>query len=242
MSRGPAAFIAVQCYQCSTMQVKQEKKSSNKWRCVICNERQSVRKVFARSFLAKDVRGFVQVANAARQRSESASFWPESDSQASAVVGERISLERTLPGKTRKRNDWSEYLEPEEDDDDANGGGMLEPGFVTELPKETMRKPKRKFPSPFCGVKEDHPPSSSSETGRRPATRYGRDAQNTEDGLSKTKDASKWSEYLDVEEDSNDGSSEKLLPNHGGGWNYGGAFETHIDGEKVEEDIHPDFM
>ncbi|KAF3779805.1 hypothetical protein EJ110_NYTH40629 [Nymphaea thermarum] len=172
-------------------QVKQEKKSSNKWRCVICNERQSVMKVFARSFQAKDVRGFVQVANAARQRSESASFWPESDSQASATVGEGIFLERTLPGKTRKRNDWSEYLEPEEDDDDANGG---------------------------------------------------RDAQNTEHGLSKTKDASKWSEYLDVEDDSNDGSSEKILPNHGGGWNYGETFETHIDGDKVEEDIHPDFM
>nr|GEX01007.1 MRN complex-interacting protein [Tanacetum cinerariifolium] len=28
------AFIAVQCFKCSTMQVKQRKKSSNKWTCV----------------------------------------------------------------------------------------------------------------------------------------------------------------------------------------------------------------
>lgn len=102
--------------------MKQEKKSGNKWRCVICNERQSVRKVFARSFLAKDIRGFVQAANAARQRSESAYVWPESGSQASAPVGDGSPLESIVAGRTKRRNDWSEYLEPEEDDDDGTGG------------------------------------------------------------------------------------------------------------------------
>lgn len=68
------------------------------------------------------------------------------------------------------------------------------------------------------------------------------DEQNAEHGFSKAKGASKWSEYLDVEEDLNDGDSEKPLPNYGGWWSSGGSFQTHIDAEKVEEDIHPDFL
>eukprot|EP00249_Psilotum_nudum_P001768 c14430_g1_i1 orf=145-1095(+) len=56
-------FHALQCYNCGAMQVKQEKKSSNKWSCCICNEKQSVRKVFARSEAAKDIRMFVQEFN-----------------------------------------------------------------------------------------------------------------------------------------------------------------------------------
>ncbi|PWA78815.1 hypothetical protein CTI12_AA211370 [Artemisia annua] len=48
-------FIAVQCFKCSTMQVKQSQKSSN--------EKQSVRKVFLQAFMAKDVRKFVQTFN-----------------------------------------------------------------------------------------------------------------------------------------------------------------------------------
>lgn len=39
------AYLGVQCYQCSGFQVIQEKKSSNKWACALCGEKQSVRKV-----------------------------------------------------------------------------------------------------------------------------------------------------------------------------------------------------
>ncbi|KAE9454354.1 hypothetical protein C3L33_13760, partial [Rhododendron williamsianum] len=45
------------------LQVKQQKKSSNQWICVVCNEKQSVRKVFAQGFMAKDVPKFVQTFN-----------------------------------------------------------------------------------------------------------------------------------------------------------------------------------
>ncbi|XP_044511068.1 MRN complex-interacting protein-like isoform X2 [Mangifera indica] len=59
-------YIALQCCQCSMMQVKQKKKSSNKWTCVVCNQKQSVRKVFAQGFMAKDLRAFVQSFNISR--------------------------------------------------------------------------------------------------------------------------------------------------------------------------------
>ncbi|XP_021771514.1 MRN complex-interacting protein-like [Chenopodium quinoa] len=60
-------FIAVKCCHCSTMQVKQQKKSSNKWNCVVCNQKQSVTKIYAQSYQAKDVRSVVQSFNMSRK-------------------------------------------------------------------------------------------------------------------------------------------------------------------------------
>ena len=54
--------------QVQKKQVKQQKKSSNKWICSICNEKQSVRNVFASSMSAKDIRIFVQQFNLSRNR------------------------------------------------------------------------------------------------------------------------------------------------------------------------------
>ena len=41
-------FLALQCYSCAAFQVVQEKKSSNKFACALCHEKQSVRKVRCR--------------------------------------------------------------------------------------------------------------------------------------------------------------------------------------------------
>lgn len=93
--------------------VKQQKKSSNRWVCVICNEMQSVRKVFARGFLAKDVRKFVQAFNSSRQfNSETPSIpFPTPPNQ-------EIPTEES--SQSRKRRDWTEYLEPSKEEE---GGG-----------------------------------------------------------------------------------------------------------------------
>ncbi|RXH78327.1 hypothetical protein DVH24_001845 [Malus domestica] len=61
----PTVFIAVQCCQCSTMQVKQRNKS-NKWTCVVCNQKQFVRQVFAQGPVVGDLRLFVQSSNMSR--------------------------------------------------------------------------------------------------------------------------------------------------------------------------------
>lgn len=50
------SFLVVRCYKCELFQVIQEKKSSNKWSCAVCTEKQSVRKVFSKSDAAKDCR------------------------------------------------------------------------------------------------------------------------------------------------------------------------------------------
>ncbi|KAL8234012.1 hypothetical protein R6Q59_020112 [Mikania micrantha] len=120
-------FIAVQCFQCSTMQVKQRKKTTNKWNCVVCNEKQSLRKVFSQGFMAKDVRKFVQSFNMSRQF-----IHQPHDSQ--------TLVQQQTQNQNQKRTDWSEYMDPHMNDFDEEE--LCEPNVVTELPKPLFKKPK----------------------------------------------------------------------------------------------------
>nr|XP_018676743.1 PREDICTED: UPF0544 protein C5orf45 homolog isoform X2 [Musa acuminata subsp. malaccensis] len=136
-------FIAVQCCRCSTMQVKQQKKSGNNWVCSVCNQRQSVRRIHARGHVASDLRSFVQAFNMARAdigSHGSDPVPPRSDGPRalSAAPDAREAVAHGSPFSTaKKRTDWSKYLDPtheETDDDDAKGGG------ATELPPEKSRR------------------------------------------------------------------------------------------------------
>ncbi|XP_073051558.1 uncharacterized protein [Primulina eburnea] len=147
-------FIAVQCFQCSTMQVKQAKKSSNKWVCVVCNQKQSVLRVFAEGLMAKNIRQFVQKFNMSRQLS---------DRKESALEeGEDIFEEEgfsVMENQNKKRSDWTEYVEYDQDEcserfekyelaKGADYGGDTdtfdEAMIVTEMPKPVLKKPKLK--------------------------------------------------------------------------------------------------
>lgn len=112
--------------------MKQKKKSSNKWVCVICNQKQSVKKVFAQGYKAKELRFFVQSFNMSRKVAEEkeqyvAYTFSESevdfDEEASDVCGKK------------KRSDWSEYL----DSDSLNDVGRLN---VEEEGEEDIGKSK----------------------------------------------------------------------------------------------------
>ncbi|XP_064984073.1 uncharacterized protein LOC135624417 isoform X1 [Musa acuminata AAA Group] len=147
-------FIAVQCCRCSTMQVKQQKKSGNNWVCSVCNQRQSVRRIHARGHVASDLRSFVQAFNMARAdigSHGSDPVPPRSDGPRalSASPDAREAVAYGSPFSTaKKRTDWSKYLDPtheEPDDDDAKGGGEqrvlpLESALATELPPEKSRR------------------------------------------------------------------------------------------------------
>ncbi|KAL0288304.1 UNVERIFIED_CONTAM: hypothetical protein Sangu_2664800 [Sesamum angustifolium] len=144
----PAIFIAVQCFQCSTMQaiisvfvcVKQEKKSSKRWSCVVCNEKQSVRKVFAQGSMAKDVRHFVQNFNMSRQLSDQKQFLLEEI--------ETIDSPTDDQKRTKKRSDWTKYVDDQEEHctkyDEETKLSEVEEIVVTEMPKALFKKPKLK--------------------------------------------------------------------------------------------------
>nr|GLL39496.1 uncharacterized protein LOC109151239 [Ipomoea trifida] len=141
MAAMQAGFIAVQCCQCSTMQVKQRKKSSNKWICVVCNQKQSLRQVFAQGFMAKDVRIFVQNFNMSRQFSDLAQH---EEPQTLDLAEEEE--DRFPSNRNNKRTDWTEYLDFEDEsvekEDEQSTGDGLETRIVTELPKAVFKRPK----------------------------------------------------------------------------------------------------
>ncbi|CAN8061616.1 unnamed protein product [Agarophyton chilense] len=58
-------FVAVQCFRCHQLQVSQRRRDS-RFVCKLCGARQSLRKVFASSMRAAELRPFVQKRNLAR--------------------------------------------------------------------------------------------------------------------------------------------------------------------------------
>ncbi|KAK3161761.1 hypothetical protein QOZ80_1BG0081080 [Eleusine coracana subsp. coracana] len=140
-------FLALQCVQCSTMQVKPQKKSSNKWVCVVCNQRQSVLRIYARGYRAVDIRRFVQEANLSRGRRE---VMPEPEEEWGLAASAEQQQQQDEFSREKKRTDWSEYL----DDPGERGGcggveectpdGGTDIEVITELPQERAKGRPRK--------------------------------------------------------------------------------------------------
>uniref|UniRef100_A0A804ICQ9 MRN complex-interacting protein N-terminal domain-containing protein n=1 Tax=Musa acuminata subsp. malaccensis TaxID=214687 RepID=A0A804ICQ9_MUSAM len=237
-------FIAVQCCRCSTMQVKQQKKSGNNWVCSVCNQRQSVRRIHARGHVASDLRSFVQAFNMARAdigSHGSDPVPPRSDGPRalSAAPDAREAVAHGSPFSTaKKRTDWSKYLDPtheETDDDDAKGGGEqrvvpLESALATELPPEKSRRssiPNCTRRAQLSAAGTDNcfgfKPSLAKRKRLQAALEDPTDAESTEMGGGKVAAAlqgkksgsSKSSEYLE------EGDIQRLL---------------------AEEEVHPDFL
>ncbi|KAJ4965061.1 hypothetical protein NE237_016910 [Protea cynaroides] len=245
-------FIAVQCCQCSTMQVKQQKKSSNKWNCVICNQKQSIRKVFAQGFHAKDVRKFVQSFNMSRKFIEE----NVADGTLSSPAPEEIhdsTLRNSNSDKCeRKRSNWTEYLDPEDIVDDKQEeqetGGVSEPKIVTELPTEMFKKPKLKNYSAKLDSEGANrllkPNFSNRKRVINPFVPQKDKEERKELQSVKAKGmASKWSNFLD-EEDENEllvERGKRNLQDLMDPWCQATVLDTPSSDEMVEDEVHPDF-
>ncbi|KAJ9675380.1 hypothetical protein PVL29_024355 [Vitis rotundifolia] len=207
-------------------QVKQQKKNSNKWTCVVCNEKQSVRKVYAQGSMAKDVRKFVQSFNM------SLKFIDEEENLTVMVAdGEEAGGSCSGNGKKR-RSDWSEYLDPEEEEEER--GADMEGEIVTEMPKEMLKNQNQSTGSQSRdrGGKEPLKPLfPKRNTTNRPTISL---EDTTETAKAKAKRrTSKWSEYLTEEENEEAMAMATAVDNEA-------AAITHS--QMVEEEIHPDFM
>ncbi|XP_058104614.1 uncharacterized protein LOC131248364 [Magnolia sinica] len=213
--------VLLTCIPSYSLQVKQQKKSSNKWTCVICNEKQSVRKVFARGFLARDVRKFVQSFNLSRQNGEETLTAPSSESRIGSDSSPSGSFQK------KKRSDWAEYLGHEEHSfqEEEGFGFESEIEIVTELPKEMKQllKPvfRKRKQRPVLQLQDNH---ESNKCPKKMA-----------------KQACKWSDYLETENDKMF-EIEKGSPNPYNSWNGEGVLQSQFNDQRVEEDIHPNFM
>ncbi|XP_042471872.1 uncharacterized protein LOC122054110 isoform X2 [Zingiber officinale] len=221
-------FIALQCCNCSTMQVggthlffsplpvracnvvklqvKQQRKGTiSKWVCAVCNQRQSVRRIHARGPLARDLREFVQDFNMARAAAEADLGNP--NPPLSRAEDDPFSV-------SKRRTDWSEYLDLEADLDGIEQDASPEPAVVvTQLP---LAKSATKRSSCFKSPVEKRKKTPIGVSGKAVAMDEKRGCG-----------SSKWSEYLDCEEEE-EGEAMK-----------GAKWCDHE--EAVEEEVRPDF-
>ncbi|RVW94818.1 hypothetical protein CK203_034542 [Vitis vinifera] len=206
-------------------QVKQQKKNSNKWTCVVCNEKQSVRKVYAQGSMAKDVRKFVQSFNMSRK-----SIDEEENLTVMVADGEEVGGSCSGNGKKR-RSDWSEYLDPEEEEEERGLGRYGRRNCYRDVEEP---KPITGLQSRDRGGKEPLKPLfPKRNTTNRPTISL-EDTTETAKAKAKAKRrTSKWSEYLTEEENEEAMAMATAVDNEA-------AAITHY--QMVEEEIHPDFM
>lgn len=73
----------------------------------MCNQKQSIRKVFAQGLMARDIRKFVQECNMSRKSAE--------EKVPTSTQSEDIHCEWMSIGQKKKRTDWNEYIDLGED-------------------------------------------------------------------------------------------------------------------------------
>ncbi|CAK9174163.1 unnamed protein product [Ilex paraguariensis] len=274
-------------------QVKQQKKSSNKWICVVCNQKQSVRKVFAQGLMAKDVRKFVQSFNMSRQFAhQQQEQLVDEEEETLAPSTEKIDNHDHWKNKKVKRIDWTEYIDPQDEADLAeireeeeeqselfysctqtttgDGEKTYRPVFakrnINKQINSREEEPSKSRPMKAQGNSkwgynatqaEENFPNKNQRIGQ-PTTCMGSSKWKTY--ITKDDDdnfadkvpckcqpitverASKWTGY--VEEDGDDdlqAKSGRDKADYMGQWNHN-AFDTIEKDQKVEEDIHPDFL
>ncbi|XP_030513805.1 MRN complex-interacting protein isoform X2 [Rhodamnia argentea] len=258
-------FIALQCCQCATMQVKQQKKSSSKWTCVVCNQKQSVRKVFAQGFMAKDVRKFVQSFNMSRLSSDLEALDPPLEGGGGGGGGAVHDRAGSGDWKKLKRSDWGEYLDVEQEmraEEEEDDGGMK---IVTEIPKEILKKPKLNVSScqsPGSKGGKLFTPSFTKRNVRKQTTFPDEEPKKNQNVLAfrtsgrtnskgvkdidpvisqstaVTRSTTKWSNYMSQDEDTLQVGMYKDDVDRFSN----GVLESKTNDQKVEDDIHPDFM
>lgn len=128
-------FLGLQCFKCEAFQVQQKKKT-NKWKCAICQSKQTVRKIYAVSAKAKEVRGVVMDLNMRRGEAEVSDFnnlgqeepvpEPASSSNSSLFTfndHSRINTETSFSMKSDEQNrtssKWNRFLPNEENHDNS---------------------------------------------------------------------------------------------------------------------------
>ena len=129
---GKQEFICVECFSCKTFQSIIVSKKA-KFQCKICNEKQSVRKIFAISEKAKDIRLVVQNLNENRGQMEE-----QEDIEEEEVV-EQKNL--NFNSNQQSSGKWKEFVEEEEENEEEEED---DPRYTTIDPSTNKSSKKRK--------------------------------------------------------------------------------------------------
>ncbi|KAG6400212.1 hypothetical protein SASPL_137037 [Salvia splendens] len=235
---------------------------------------QSVQKVFAQSFMAKDLRKVVQSFNMSRQISD----------QQHPISGEEPQISADSPKKEeqkRKRSDWAEYIDSDDQEEcsakfelgmnSAQGDCGIEPLVVTELPNATFSKPKvrnyscraRRGGKLLSPNRRDGKVQQNEDLGsnsnmvnakdkgldskwnsfmaqiREKRDLVGGEKPEKLDSAGKNT-VSKWNSYITAEDEDEDHRASKSIEKRKDGEDH--LLQLWMNDERLEEDIHPDFL
>jgi hypothetical protein len=182
---GKQEHICIQCFSCKTFQAIIVSKK-NKFKCKICGENQTVRKIYAISDQAKDIRLVVQDLNLNRPDEE-----PEQE-----IKKETVKLISTPPEPAEK---WKEFLDEEDENEDEKED---DPRYTTLDPSMQKKKRKRNEENDFQIVFESKKKNSKIEdyeiSETKPST-IKLQTQTTKmkpKKVEKSNTSSKWGDYL----------------------------------------------
>ena len=117
-------FLVLKCFSCETFQVVQVKKT-NKWTCKICNEKQSITKVYGRGN-SSDCREHVQKLNLARGEKDATERMYPADEYATTLQGSQEDLlcEDGSQGETLCLDAEGSLAKPEQQVDNVLRGSI----------------------------------------------------------------------------------------------------------------------
>ena len=193
-------YVAVRCFSCEMFQVIQKPKS-NKFNCRVCNEKQSVRKLYCKSDKAKDCRLVVQQYNKKHGemiREARTGMFQENLEEQEFDRSEEVNSSYHHTGASgnwnilyqKKSNQWEEYLSDSDDHGNSFYGTADEDDkeaqkYVFEVPKPKRKKKRQK---------RQRPPSdsfvASSKKRKGPNKPNSRDNYGIDSGISTLKDKS----------------------------------------------------
>lgn len=163
-------YIAIRCFSCGVFQVQQQKKK-NEFQCRVCGTKQSVRKVYARSYKAADIRPLVQEYNMKRgEKEEQEAAMKKVELQRKFEENQINTIEDSLcqdedklmvfsKTSTPIQNNWQQYVDDDNNDDNkineyqsgqsesaavSKSNDRRDIEFVTELPTRTRQLSRRK--------------------------------------------------------------------------------------------------
>ncbi|KAJ8733914.1 hypothetical protein PYW07_014465 [Mythimna separata] len=158
----PQEFQVVRCYECSTFQAHETKKS-NKWDCRLCGKKQSFKRFYGIG-TPKECRFHVQKLNAMRGKLVNSTESPTDEDSDEEKEGDWAVKPIKDTKQPIKRSKWSQYLdETESVDANTNENSAEYEEVVFEVPKKPTQTNSLKRNPKFSVV--DISPIDATSTG-----------------------------------------------------------------------------
>eukprot|EP00466_Bigelowiella_natans_P007569 jgi/Bigna1/147153/aug1.130_g21861 len=114
-------YVAVRCFNCATFQSMQRTKLGT-FKCKLCNEKQSLKKVYAISDRAKDIRKVVQDLNMHRMVAQDVKYQKtvHESSSSNNGQGRRCLVENQISMDPPRISKWEAYMPQNDKENDGS--------------------------------------------------------------------------------------------------------------------------